>query len=318
MVEAAKVVALTGSSGYVGSRLLQQLEEEDLEKLVAFDIRPPRQPVHNIAVYRQDVAKPIDNQLRQHRANTLVHLAYVSSGGGQGRARRETREANLRTLHSVLDSCQKAGVGHVVYLSSHAVYGAHRDNPLPVTESAPLRPLLDCPLSYDKFLCDQVLESFAERHPEIRVTILRASPVLGPTAPREFSRIFGVHPPWGVCGFNPPFQFLYEDDLARILAVIIQRGISGVFNIAGDGVAFYQEIKELVPYRLRCLPAALAYPLTGCGWALGLQRERSCADLDFMRYPVLLSTARLAQATGYRLKYTSLDAITAFANSVLC
>jgi len=318
MVETAKVVAVTGSSGYIGSRLLQQLEEENLEKLVAFDTRPPRDPVHNIAVYRQDVGKPIDNILRRHRVNALVHLAFVRSRGRQRREVREARESNLRTLHSVLESCTRAQVGHVIYLSSHAVYGAHRDNPVPLTELAPLRPMLDFPLSYDKFLCDQVVQSFAERRPETKVTILRASPVLGPSAPKDASRIFGVARPLGVWRHNPPFQFLYEDDLARILAVAIQRAIAGIFNIAGDGVAFYQEIKKLIPHPLHCMPASLAYPLTGCGWGLGLQRHRSTADLDFMRYPVILGTAKMAHATGYRLEYTSLEAVTAFANSVLC
>lgn len=318
MVEAAKVVAVTGSSGYIGSRLLQQLEEASLEKLVAFDIRPPRNPVHNIAVHRQDVGQPIDNLLRRHRVTTLVHLAFIRNQGRNHREVRATRESNLRTLRAVLESCSRAGVGHVIYLSSHTVYGAHRDNPVPLTERAPLRPTPEFPASYDKFLSEQVLESFADRHPETKVTVLRACPVLGPSAPGDISRVFLVPRPLGVCGYNPPFQFLYEDDLVRILATIIHRATSGVFNLAGDGVAFYREIKELMPFNLNCLPAIIAYPLTGCGWALGLQRHRRPAELDFMRYPVLLSTAGLAQATGYRLKYTSLEALTSYTNSVLC
>ena len=53
---------------------------------------------------------------------------------------------------------------------------------------------------------------------------------------------------------NPPFQFLHEDDLARILAIIIQRGIAGVFNVAVEGVGFYREVAEFIPYRLIYLP----------------------------------------------------------------
>jgi len=55
MVEDAKIVAVTGASGYIGSRLLRQLEEENLERLVAIDINPPPLPIHNVAVYRRDV-----------------------------------------------------------------------------------------------------------------------------------------------------------------------------------------------------------------------------------------------------------------------
>ena len=317
MVEAAKVVAVTGSSGYIGSRLLRQLEEETLEKLVAFDTRPPPLPIHNLASYRQDVGRPIENPLRENGVTTLVHLAFIRNQGRSRRELRNTRENNLRTLRAVLDSGSRAGVQHIIYLSSHTVYGPRRDNPVPLTELAVPRPLPDFPFGYDKFLSEQVLESFAERHPETKVTILRVSPVLGPGADKDIFRIFLNSRPLGVCGYNSPFQFLHEDDLARILSTVIQRPISGIFNVAGDGVAFYREIAEAIPVRLRCMPAVLAYPLTGCTWHLGLQRDHTTAHLDFMRCPILLSTAKLAQATGYRLKYTSLEALISFTNSVL-
>ena len=317
MVEAAKVVAVTGSSGYIGSRLLRQLEEENLERLIAFDTRPPPLPIHNITVYRQDVSRPIDDALRRNGVTTLVHLAFIRNWGRNRREVRNIRENNLRTLHTVLDSCSGAGVQHIVYLSSHTVYGAHRDNPVPLTEQAPLRPLADFAFSYDKFLSEQILESFAERHEEIKVTILRVSPVLGPGADNNISRIFLTPRPQGLCGYNTAFQFLHEDDLACILSNIIQRSVSGTFNISGDGVAFYREIAQAIPSKLRCMPALLAYPLIASTWGIGLQRDHSPAHLGFMRYPILLSTGKLVQSTGYRLKYTSLEALISFVNSVL-
>jgi UDP-glucose 4-epimerase len=323
MVEAAeapKIVAVTGASGYIGSRLLQELEEEPeevLEKLIAFDLKPLSAPIHNIAVYRRDVGRPIDEALRRHRVTTLVHLAFTKNRGRNRREVREIREANLRTLHNVLDSCLRGGVRHIIYLSSHTVYGAHPNNPIPLTERAPLRPSPDFPFGYDKFLSDQILDAFAERHQDTKITILRPSTVLGPSASQDISRIFLYPRPMGVCGYDPPFQFLHEDDLARILAIIIKRGMPGVFNVAGEGVAFYQEIAELIPSPIKCLPALLAYPLVKLTWELGLQRSINTAELNLMHYPVLLSTGKLEQATGYRPRYTSLEAVTAFVNSVL-
>ncbi len=317
MVEASKVVAITGASGYIGSRLLRQLEEGNLEKLIAFDIKPPILPIHNIAVHRRDVSRPIDGTLRQSRVTTLVHLAFTANRGRNRQEIRDTRETNLRTLHAILDSCSRAGVKHIIYLSSHTVYGAHRDNPLPLTERAPLRPMPDFPFGYDKFLSDQILESFAERHPDTKVTILRSSSVLGPSASNDISRVFAFPKAMGVCGYNPPFQFLHEDDLARILTAVIEREISGIFNVAGDGVAFYNEIAEILPEKLMCLPPFLAYPAVKVTWNLGLQRSRTTAELDLVRYPLLLSTGKLEQATGYRPRYTSLETLTTFVNAVL-
>ena len=312
-----RVVAVTGASGYVGSRLLLELEEENLTKLVAFDTRPPRQPIHNIAVYRQDVGRPIDAPLRQHRVDALVHLAFDGRRGLNRREIREIRVNNLQSLHAVLDSCVRAEVKHFVYLSSHAVYGARSDNPVPISEEATLRSSPDFPHGYDKFLADQILDAFAERHPETKVTILRTCMVLGPTGENDVARSFFRSRLLGVGGYNPPLQFLHEDDLARILTLVLREQVPGVFNVAGDGVTFYGEIARVAGRKLTVLPAFLAYPLVRFTWGSRLQRGLTPAELDQARYPVVLSTGKLKQTLGYRFWYTSLEALTAYANSVL-
>jgi UDP-glucose 4-epimerase len=311
------VVAVTGASGYIGSRLLLELEEENLAKLVAFDTSPLRQPIHNIAVYRQDVRKSIEAALRQHRVDALVHLAFDGRRGLNRRQIREIRVNNLQTLHAVLDSCVRAEVKHFVYLSSHTVYGARPDNAVPLDEEAALRSSPDFPHGYDKFLADQILDAFAERHLETRFTILRACMVLGPTGENDVARAFFRSRLLGVSGYNPPIQFLHEDDLARILTLILRKQVPGVFNVAGDGVTFSGEISRITGRRLATLPAFLAFPLARVTWGSRLQRSITPAELDLARYPVVLNTGKLKQTLGYRFWYTSLEALIAYANSAL-
>ncbi len=317
MVADNKVVAVTGASGYIGSRLLRELEEENLGKLVAIDTRPPPMPIHNIAVYRREVKTSVSDLLRQHRVTTLVHLAFTQSRSRNRREARETSDENEQTLQSVLESCVRAGVKHLIYLSSHTVYGSRPDNPIPLTEPAPLRPAAELPFGYDKFLAEQVLEDFADEHQDTSVTILRCCSVLGPGANRDVARIFLEPRPMRVWGYNTPFQFLHEDDMARVLTNLIHRGIDGVYNLAGEGVAFFQEVTEMLPGRIISLPKFLAYPLVKLTWGLSLQRGVTTAELDLIRHPILLSTAKLGQATGYSARYTSVEAVTSFVNSVL-
>ena len=79
MNDATKAVAVTGASGYIGTRLLSKLEDEEgIRKLVAIDTKPPPAPIKNMAVYRRDVADPIDDILSQHHVSTLVHLAFIT------------------------------------------------------------------------------------------------------------------------------------------------------------------------------------------------------------------------------------------------
>jgi UDP-glucose 4-epimerase len=312
-------VAVTGASGYIGARLLRELEAEalgpDAIGVVAFDTQPIPGPVRNPVTCQQDVTKPIDGLLRSHGVTTLVHLAFVIRRGRDRREVNAIRQLNLAALSTVLDSCAQAGVKHVIYLSSHTVYGAHADNPIPLTELALLRPLPDFPYGYDKFLSEQILQEFAAKHPDIKVTILRCCVVLGPTADNQVTRAFFRPLLLGVTGYNPPFQFLHEDDLARLLVCIIRQEAAGVFNAAGEGVVFYREVVEIARSKLVTLPPALAYPLVQLTWVLGIQRESTANGLNLVRYPMLMSTGQLKKATGYRFQYTSQEALAAYANS---
>ena len=318
MQDAPQAVAVTGASGYIGARLLKKLEDEDaFRKLVAIDTSPPPAPIHNMAVYRRDVTQPIDDALLQHRISTLVHLAFISRRGRNRREVAAIRQTNLDSLNSVLESCVRAGVNHIIYLSSHTVYGAHADNPIPLTDEAPLRPLADFPYGYDKFLAEQALQEFAEQHQDKKITILRSCVVLGPTANNYVTR--ALFRPWllGVQAYNPPLQFVYEDDLARVLTTVIRRGVPGVFNVAGDGVVYYREMADIIHSRLVSLPAFLAYPLTQLTWNCHIQRDSTASGLNLIRYPMVLSTGKLHQVTGYRFWHTSMEALTSFANSSL-
>ena len=311
-------VAITGSSGYIGSRLLRRLEDEEgIRKLVAIDIHSPIEPIHNMAAYRMDVTEPIDSALLAHQVTTLVHLAFITQPGRNRHEVNEVRQTNLDTLQTVLESCIRAGVDHVVYLSSYTVYGAHPDNSIPITESSPLRPLPDFAYGYDKYLSEQVLQEFQEQHPNITVTILRSCVVLGPSANNYVAN--ALCRPWllGVWDHNPPLQFVYEDDLARILTIVVQRRLGGVFNVAGDGVVFYREMAEIMQSRLVMLPSFLALSLTQLTWRLRIQTDSPGVGLALVRYPIVLSTGKLHEATGYRFWHTSLETLTAFTNANL-
>ena len=128
MAQQRKVVAVTGASGYIGTKLLERLERETgLLKVVAFDIKPLRVPVHNIAFYRKDVSEPIDDELNDQDATSLVHLAFNPDRGANRREVDAIREENIETLRAVMASCIRTKVSHLIYISSHTVFGAHSD-----------------------------------------------------------------------------------------------------------------------------------------------------------------------------------------------
>jgi UDP-glucose 4-epimerase len=139
--------------------------------------------------------------------------------------------------------------------------------------------------------------------------------VLGPTADNYITRAF--FRPWllKIWGCDPPMQFIHEDDLARVLSIIIRRRMPGLFNVAGDGVVFYTEVAKITGSRLIPLPGFMARTLVQTTWKLGLQKESPACGLDFLRYPIIMNTSKLKQATGYRFWHTSGEALITYANS---
>ena len=314
MTAPPKVVAVTGSSGYIGSCLLRHLEEYgNYDRLVAIDIRPLPFPVHNVAAYRRDVAQPVQDVFLNDGVEAVVHLAF--SRPRNRREAGEVSEANRNALEGVLRSCESATVGHVIYVSSHTVYGARPDNPIPLTVDAQRQAPPDLLYAQDNARAEQRLTEFAENRRDIRVTVLRSCKVVGPSASSGLP--VEAFPRWlvGVEGFDPPLQFLYEEDLARVLNILIERGISGAFNIAADGLVFYKELAEIIGSRILWLPPFLAYPMSQFVRDPHFQMEPGRSGLNLVRYPVVMSTSKLRQATGYRFWHTSQEALVSFANS---
>ncbi len=302
-----RVVAITGSSGHLGSKLLEHLEDmPGLGKLVAFDTRPLREPVHNIAVFRRDVAHSIQGELDRFGVTTLVHLAFRWRKGLRRREAAELSEQNRKMLEQVVDSAVSAGVGHVIYVSSHTVYGPGLDSPAPLSEDCPLRPGPAYPYAADNLRAEELLLQLADDHPDVKVTILRCCPALGAHTSLDLLREF-YFPGWlGLSDYNPPLQFVSDDDLARILGIAIREQHCGVFNVAADGVVFLREFARELPTKRVQMPSAIAYPmkrLTGGAYVAYSHY------LD--RWPVIMSTAKLKQATGYTFRLSALESLSA-------
>ena len=307
------VTAVTGAAGYIGTLLLYELEkEEDLPLITALDVNPLRLPVRNVVSVRHDVTHPLDQVIRDRNIDTVVHLAFNFGHGTYSREDRIIQEGNLSGLSNVLKACHAGKVANLIYVSSYTVYGAYKDNPIPITEESPMRPLPGFQYSYLKWLSESMIRSFSDENPDIRITVLRPSVVLGPTANNMitdalFQRIF-----LGIAGYNPPMQFVHENDLARLLCLLVREPHSGIFNVAGERVVHYRKLATLSQRKPLIMPSPVANALTALAWKTGIQKHSSPVGLDFIRYPILISTGKLKKETGFRFRYTSEDALMSY------
>ena len=308
-------VAVTGASGYVGARLVERLEcEHRIDRVLALDLRPPPRPFGPKTTFLQhDVSTPLGREPLDGGIDALVHLAYVLNPGHD---RERAHRVNVDGTENVLRTVADAGVRKVIYFSSTSVYGAHPDNPPELTEDLPPRPLRGFQYSEDKVLAEAIVQEFAARTPGVEATILRGSPVMWPNADNFISRAFLKPLLVAVIGYDPPMQFLHEDDVVDVLARCVLGTSSGLYNVGGDGAIRWSEMARMIGRRLVSLPAPVLYGATAAAWALRVQSDAPSCGINFIRYGWTAGTEKIQRELGVAFRYSSREAWQAFADRV--
>jgi UDP-glucose 4-epimerase len=100
-------------------------------------------------------------------------------------------------------------------------------------------------------------------------------------------------------GFDPMMQFIHEEDVSESIALALEHGLQGVFNVVGPGeVPLHTAIDETGGTRFS-LPEPLVRPLLRRLFDWGLWPYPEGA-LDYLKFPVTLSGKRFVDATGFR------------------
>jgi len=306
-----KNVAITGIGGYLGGRMLHRLEQEsEVERIVGIDIKEPGASSSKLKFYRHDVREPFANIFTENQIDTALHLAFqvtpIHDEAG-------THSINIQGSQNFLDACKQASVGHLFYMSSHTTYGAHVDNPESIPEDAPLRPTPDFLYPMDKAKVDLMFQDFMAKNPDVCVTIVRTVTVTGPhIVPGGLTILFTFTPVMvRASGYDPQWQFIHEDDLVELVAILLKKKKGGAFNVAGEGGLRYTEMIKAVGKRSIALPAGLLSRFTRLSWNLHLQSS-SPGGVEILKYPIVVNTEKVRSATGYKFRYTGPEAFASF------
>ncbi len=227
-------ILITGASGAIARLVAGALSPK--YELTGVDPRPAPSETHFpgefvIADYH---SRKLDEVFRNHHFDAVMHLGRIRES--QKYSPQYRFQMNVVGTQKLLDLCKIGGVKNLIILSTYHVYGAHKLNPLSLTESAPLRASQSFPELADAVELDHAAVNFMWREREIRTTILRPTNVIGKHVRNTICSLLrsGVCP--RVFGFDPLMQFVDEKDLARALILALENPIPGVFNVGGEGV----------------------------------------------------------------------------------
>jgi len=269
-------VLITGVSGNLGRRLLEQLTEYPT---VGIDLVPPPAPLErfvSLDLGREESTRQINLLIRELKPRSVVHLAFVIDPQRTGvidvDRMWQINVAGTARIMEAITEANRAAAGTIVrqfiFPSSVSAYGP--DLPGAVKEDAPLE-AHTLPYAIHKKESDLVVQ---QRAPSLRgsgVFILRPHIFAGATVQNYLMGAFRGTPngkgvraqrmreagkrlpcmlPYGQKYLDNKIQFVHVDDMARLIAWLLKRDPEpqrmNILNVAGRGepMTFAQCIQE--------------------------------------------------------------------------
>jgi UDP-glucose 4-epimerase len=318
-------VAVTGPTGQIGQAVVGALERARGVRRVIGMARRPFDPSERgwrkVSYRRGDVLDRRAVADLVAGADVVVHLAFIIMGGAQ-----ESRVINRDGSRNVFEAAMSAGAKRLVYASSVAAYGFHRENPQPLTEEVPARGTASHYYSAQKAEVEALLHQTLAGSPTCAY-VFRPCIVAGPDAPllletlpyaQLAARLPG--PVLSALGRLPslrpvlpdpgvPFQLVHHDDVASAMrAAVLGRGRPGVYNLAGPGQLTVKRLAEELGWHSIPAPQlaldALAETISHLGF-LPAQAQWIAA----FRTPVIMDTAKARRELRWRPKYDALQTL---------
>lgn len=305
-------ILITGAAGFIGQQVLADLAvQQPGWQLFAADLREvPAQG--NIHPLRLDIsqAAAVRKVVGQCRPDAIVHLASVVTPP-PGMSEEQLHAIDVGGTYSILQAASEFGVGQLIVTSSGAAYGYYPENAEWIDEHDPLRGHSRFAYAKHKREVEELLAAWRARHPELRQLILRPGTILGKRANNQITDLFKKRAVLGIRGSDSRFVFIWDQDVVSIIRKGLEKGASGIYNLAGDGALSLAEIAQILRKPYRPLPAGLVQGVLRVLKPLRLS-QYGPEQVDFLRYRPVLANRRLKEEFGYTPRYTSREAFIAF------
>ncbi|MBN1390654.1 MAG: NAD-dependent epimerase/dehydratase family protein [Candidatus Thermoplasmatota archaeon] len=243
-------VLVTGGAGFIGSNLVDVLMENGYTVYVVDDLSTGKienlrrwTGEDNFNFIKGDIRTPLDNTLTPSRLGggppirTIFHLAAKVDVTSSFLDPRLDLEVNYIGTMNVLDYAVRNGVGKVLFTSSAAVYGD--SEVLPVRESQPTDPL--SPYGLHKLSSENLIRIYHGQY-GLDHTVCRLFNVYGPRQDpsNQYSGVISRFmekarrsEPVLIYGDGEQTRdFVFVNDVARILVMAANSGLNGTFNVA--------------------------------------------------------------------------------------
>jgi UDP-glucose 4-epimerase len=303
----SKRILITGLSSWWGGRIAQVLEREPgVEAIIGIDREDPRHALERTEFVRVELEEGVLRRIMSAAAiDTVIDTRLIADPllSSIGRA----HQVNVRDTLHLLEACAASRPRKLVFKSSGHYYGSSSDDPAFFGEEMDRTRPPGTSLERDIVQAEQQVAEFADRHPEISVTVLRFADALIGEAGSSHLAMLSLPVVPSILGFDPRLQFVHDDDVIAAFVHVCRTRQPGIYNVAADGVLALSETVSLLGKPILPLLPPWGFPfavaqLRRLGLRVPVEMVRQ------LRYGRGLDNRRL-KATGFQYRYTSREAV---------
>ncbi len=298
-------VLITGVSGALSRTVAERLVQRG-HVVIGVDKRPWPDAPKGVEIHRTDIRKrPVEELFRTRRPDALIHMATVTH---LSHSREERYRINMHGTRVVFDHAHTYGVKQAIFVGRHTIYGAAPDAPLYRTEAEPPLASSTFPDLADLVAADLFAASALWRYPELTTTVLRMVYTLGPSRRGTLASFLGGARVPGLLGFDPLFHFMHELDAADSIVWALEKGVAGVFNVAGPQPVPLSLLARATGRRLvPLLEPMFAHVIGRFGFP-------SLPDgaVQHVKYPIVVDDSAFRKATGFEAAYDEVSVMESF------
>lgn len=302
-----KRVVVTGSSGYLGRKLVSRLRSEG-NTVLGVDVQPAETDAPDQFV-QSDIRDPLLlKQLRDFRPTAIIHCAFVIK---QMRDSSVMTDINIGGTKNIISIAEELRPDQFLFLSSATAFGAWPDNPLPIPDGTLPKGRWTYQYSGEKCELESTVQALADRHPQMSVSWVRPSIVGGPRMDNFLGRfVFGLPFLMKLDGYDQPLQFVHEDDVVSAIATILAQDARGPFNLGPPNHTPLSEIATITNRSILSVPFWLGYASAWLAWKAHFWLHESPPGfLYFARYPWVVSPDRLINELNFEFTRTSSETV---------
>jgi UDP-glucose 4-epimerase len=307
------VVLVTGVSGFLAAQLASRLAAEpSIERVLGVDtVPPPRALLRQLGrteFVRADIRNPhIGKVISNAGVDTVVHASLSANPVGSG-GRTAMKEMNVIGTMQLLAACQRAeSVQRLVLKSTTAVYGASSRDPALFSEAMTPKELPSGGYAKDAAEIEGYVRGFGRRRPDVSVTMLRFTNLIGPRIETVLTRYFALPVVPTVLGYDARMQLLHEQDAVQVLERATREELPGVFNVGGDGVLMLSQAIRRAG-RLPFPVPNIAVGAVGRAFRSARLADFSPEQVRFLNFGRVVDTTKLRAEFGFTPLWGTVEA----------